>query len=578
MKPTSVMKHLCLFFGGLLLAAGAGPMPATGIFPAGHLSAAPQKDIDADGWGGLRFKFNGTLFAADDSGQEPENDEVEEEDNGGSGAVPVESGQGLAVVEFSFTPEAELVIVTNLASPDAAGFRLDPPWRLELSGGRYRVEARAAGHLPLAKEFEVASEEPVRLELQFTPEPTSAPLLIITQPPGAELFLDGEPVGKAPQTLESLEFGTYRIGAYLNSDEDNRVVFEGNLVFNQESPGSLELTLEREQRRFEGEWYEQAVADRLAAEAEEKAYRKARIRNPVEIRLKLAALGDKKVTRLGDFSRDLFRLLRVGDRLRVELAGRKHLVWKRSRQRSAAFRNQVRALWTNRPIELKYAKDPARVILVEPGGSLVGTVGYRLYRRANDQPLLDLGRAMHELQGITLHTLAPDGLITLLTFGGRNVAVNGRSLRSTAQLGVMRLKAADRKLELTWEEAPQRVLVVSRKNTVLKPAVASVALNLNQKELVDLGAAGRVQSFHRFSRHPDGRWRHVAKEPPIGLPVAMDLNSDEVGPHPVSGQYKREWLIEYETAEGKRATRQVPMDYTVGEVAHPVRSTEFIRR
>ena len=577
MKPRTVMNHFRIVFGGLLLAADVGPVPATGIFPVDNVSVVPQKGIDVDGWGGLGFKFNGTRFAAEDSGQEPGIDEVEE-DSGGSREVPVESDQGLGMVEFTFSPEAELVIVTNLASPDAAGFRLDPPWRLELSGGRYRVEAQAAGHLPLSEEFEVASEEPVRLELQFTPEPTSAPLLVTTKPPGAELFLDAEPMGKAPQTLESLEFGTYRIGAYLNSDADNRVVFEGNLHFNQESPGSLELTLEREQRRFEGEWYERAEAERLAAEAEEKAYRKARIRNPVEIRLKLAALGDKKVTRLGDFSRDLFKLLRAGDRLRVELAGRKHLVWKRSRQRSDAFRNQVRALWTNRPIELKYAKDPARVIVVEPGGSLVGTVGYRLYRRANDQPLLDLGGAMHELQGITVHTLAADGLTTLLTFGGRNIAVNGRSLRSTAQLGLMRLRAADRKLELTWEEAPQRVLVVSRKNTVLKPTVASVALNLNQKELVDLGAAGRVRSFHRFSRHPDGRWRHVAKEPAIGLPGTMDLNSDEVGPHPVSGQYKREWLIEYETVEGKRATRQVAMDYTVGEVDHPVRSSEFIRR
>ena len=556
--------------------APARPLPPS-VFPVDELSLAPHKGTDAEVRSGFKLESGGDRFATDEPGQGISNEQGEK-DNGGSGTDPVQPGQGLSVVEFTFTPEADLVIVTNLASPDAPGFRLDPPWRLELSGGRYRVEAQAAGHLPLAEEFEVAAEEPVRLELQFTPEPTSAPLLITTTPPGAELFLDAEPVGKAPQTLESLEFGTYRIGAYLNSDADNRVVFEGDLVFNQESPGTLELTLEREQRRFEGEWYERAEADRLAAEAEEQAYRKARIRNPVEIRLKLAALGDKKVTRLGDFSRDLFKLLRVGDRLRVELAGRKHLVWKRSRRRSDAFRSQVKALWTNRPIELEYAKDPARVILVEPGGSLVGTVGYRLYRRFNDHPILDLGGAMHKLQGVTLHTLAADGSTTLLTFGGRNMVVNGRPLRSTRQLGFRWLRAADSKLELTWEEAPQRVLVVSRKNTVLKPEVASVALNLNQKELVELGVPGQVQSFHRFTRNPDGSWRHAAKEPAVGLPGTMDLNFDEVGPHPVSGQYKREWLIEYETAEGKRATRQVAMDYTVGEVAHPVRSTEFIRR
>ena len=577
MTPTSAMKHLSLVFSGLLMSACVGPLLSPGNFLPESLSLAPHKGIDADVQGGFRFTSGENRFAAEDAGQGLGTDEVED-DNGGSGADPVQPGQGLSVVEFTFTPEAELVIVTNLASPDAPGFRLDPPWRLELSGGRYRVEAQAAGHLPLAEEFEVSAEEPVHLQLQFTPEPTSAPLLITTTPAGAEIFVDGRLVGKSPQTLESLEFGTYRIGAYVYSDADNRVAFEGFVVFNQDSPGSLELTLELEQRRFEGEWYERPEAERLAAEAEQKAYRKVRIRNPVEIRLELAALGDKKVTRLGDFSRDLFRLLRVGDRLRVELAGRKHLVWKRSRRRSDAFRSQVKALWTNRPIELEYAKDPARVILVEPGGSLVGTVGYRLYRRFNDHPILDLGGAMHKLEGVTLHTLAADGSTTLLTFGGRNIVVNERPLRSTRQLGFIWLRAADSKLELTWEEAPQRVLVVSRKNTVLKPTVASVALNLNQKELVELGVAGRVQSFHRFTRNPDGSWRHAAKEPAFGLPGTMDLNSDEVGPHPVSGQYKREWLIEYETAEGKRATRQVAMDYTVGEVAHPVRSTEFIRR
>ena len=571
------MKHLCLVSSGLLLAACAGPPLPQSIFRVDHLSLAPHTGIDSDVQDRFSFKSGANRFAAEEAEQGLGSEEVEEE-IAGSEAVPVEPEQGLTVVEFTFTPEADLVILTNLASPDAPGFRLDPPWRLQLSAGRYRVEAQSVGYLPLTKEFEVSAEVPVHLQLQFAPEPTSAPLLINTTPAGAELFVDGQPVGKAPLTLESLDFGTYRIGAYVYSDADTRVAFEGFVVFNQDSPGSLELTLELEQHRFEGDWYKRAEAERRAAEAEEKAYRKARTRNPLEIRLKLADLGDKKVTRLGDFSRDLFRLLRVGDRLRVDLAGRKHLVWRRSRRRNDAFRSQVKALWTNRPIELEFADDPARVILVEPGGSLIATVGYRLYRRLNDQPILDLGGAMHELQGITLHTLAADGSTTLLTFGGRNIVVNGCSLRSTRQLGFMWLRAADRKLELKWEEAPQRILVVSRKNTVLKPTVASVALNRNQKELVDLGVAGRVQAIHRFTRHPEGAWRHVAKEPGIGLPGAMDLNSDEVGPHAVAGQYKREWLIEYEAAEGKSATRQVALDYTVGEVDHPVRSSEFIRR
>ena len=68
------------------------------------------------------------------------------------------------------------------------------------------------------------------------------------------------------------------------------------------------------------------------------------------------------------------------------------------------------------------------------------------------------------------------------------------------------------------------------------------------------------------------------KERRGGLPVPMDLNSDEVGPHEVSGVYTREWLIDYDTPEGNRATRQIALDYTVGDVPNRVEALEFLRR
>ena len=585
------MRYLCLFFTGLLLVACAPAItpPVTAALPSsveliGDVYHIPNEGVEVNGASGFRLEPGTYQFATDKAGHRL-TIHIVEIDSPDPRFIRVEPGPGYAVAEFTFSPEADLVIVADAASPGEPGLGLDSPWRVELDAGRYRLEAQAEGHLPLAQEFEVLPNEPVHLDLQFTPRPTSAPLLITATPAGAELFVDGARVGDAPQNLEAVEFGTHRILAYVYRDSDNRVAFEDDVVFSEDSPGVLELSLDVEQRRFEGEWYQRAEAERFEAErrlrerlAEEEAYRAARAGDPLEIRLQLSALPDKAVTTPEDFSRALFMVLRVGDRLRVDLDGTDYLVWKRSNQASAAFQAQVEALWNDQPLEVDYADDPVRSILVEPGSSLVTTVAYRLYRRVNDHPILDLRAEMHDLRGISVNTLAADGGTTLLTFGGENVVVNGRRVESTRQLGFVQLGAGDRELELAWDETPERVLVVSDRNTVAQPTLPSLELNLNQKHVVDLGVDGSVQSIQRFTGHPDGTWRYFTKELMGGLPGSMDLDADEVGPHTDSGDYTREWLIHYETADGKRATRQVALDYMVGDVVQPVESQNFIRR
>ena len=588
------MRALCLFFAALLVVACAGSTRGPeAVLPPGVVLEngvyyIPLDGVEVNGRNGFRLDPGWYRFATDQPGHRLEVHEVEI-GNRDPRRIQVEPGPGFAVAGFTFTPEADSVTVASVASPGAPDLSLDPPWRIELDAGRYRVEARAEGQLALARDFAVAANEPVSLDLRFTPRPTSAPLRITTTPAGAELFVDGAAVGEAPHRLDALEFGTHRISAYVYADSDKRVAFEDEVVFGEESPDLLELTLRVEQRRFEGAWYERAEAERLLAArtlrerlAEEEAYRSARANDPVEVQIPLPGLTDKRSVTLAEFSRALFVLLRVGDRARVDLAGTQHLVWKRSVRADAAFQEQVEALWNNQPLALDYAEDPARVIPVEPEveptPSLISAVAYRLYRRLNDRPILDLGAAMHDLPGISVHTIAAEGATTVLTLGGAGVALDGRNVASSGELGFGRLAAGDRTLELTWDEAPELVLMVSERNPAAQPALASRELNLNQKRLVELGVEGRVHSFHRFTALPDGTWRFVTKERVDGLPLPMDLDSDEVGPHETSGQYRREWLIDYETADGRLATRQVMVDYTVGEVAHPVRSPEFIRR
>ena len=584
----------CLFLAASLAAACAGSARAPeAVLPPGVVLEdgvyyIPLAGVEVNGRNGFRLEPGWYRFATDQPGHRLEIREVEI-GNRDPRRVQVEPGQGFAVAEFTFTPEADAVIVASVEPPGAPDLSLDPPWRIELDAGRYRVEARAVGQLALAQEFAVAANEPVSLDLRFAPRPTSAPLSITTTPPGAELFVDGAAVGEAPQNLDALEFGTHRISAYAYVDPDNRVAFEDEVRFGENSPNRLDLTLNVEQRRFEGDWYERTDAERLFAAralrerlAEEEAYRSARANDPVEVQIPLPGLTDKRSVTLDEFSRALFVLLRVGDRVRVDLAGTNYLVWKRSVRPDAAFEEQVEALWNNEPLLLDYAEDSVTVIPVEPPveppPSLVSAVAYPLYRRLNERPILDLGAAMHDLPGISVHTIASGGATTLVTLGGAAVALDGRDVESSGELGFLRLAAGDRTLELSWDEVPELVLVVSERASAAEPTLASRELNLNQKRLVELGVEGRVHSFHRFTALPDGTWRFVTKEQVEGLPLPMDLNSDEVGPHETSGQYRREWLIDYKTADGRLATRQVAVDYAVGEVAHPVRSPDFIRR
>jgi formylglycine-generating enzyme required for sulfatase activity len=81
---------------------------------------------------------------------------------------------------------------------------------LDLPTGKYEVEA-SRGEWRLSEEVEVRRAETARVTLAFA----TAPVTIASEPSGAEVFVDGKPLGRAPVRAE-LPVGTHHIAASLD--------------------------------------------------------------------------------------------------------------------------------------------------------------------------------------------------------------------------------------------------------------------------------------------------------------------------------------------------------------------------
>jgi hypothetical protein len=118
---------------------------------------------------------------------------------------------------------------------------LDAP--LLLAAGPHTVRAQRAGDEAAEKKIQVVSGEKleVALELHAAPKvPTTAHLTIATQPPGAELTIDGRFAGKEPWT-GTLDPGGHQVRASLKGYVDAK----GEIVLSagQERTLTLDLSL-----------------------------------------------------------------------------------------------------------------------------------------------------------------------------------------------------------------------------------------------------------------------------------------------------------------------------------------------
>lgn len=111
------------------------------------------------------------------------------------------------------------------------------PATLSLEPDTHRIELLKEGYVPWEARIEITggNDEPVNAQLL----PARASLSILTEPPGADISVDGEPRGKSPLGIEGLEPGTYTVSASMQ----DRVPQEEEISLGRSETAQLKLVL-----------------------------------------------------------------------------------------------------------------------------------------------------------------------------------------------------------------------------------------------------------------------------------------------------------------------------------------------
>ena len=109
--------------------------------------------------------------------------------------------------------------------PEGAAVRILAPWQeppvaaghgaveAKLPAGSYRVQAQLPGYLPLDEPARILPLQTTKVAHTLLVRPAS--LTVSTVPPGAQVRLDGKPVGESPVTLERVAAGDHEVVAEL---------------------------------------------------------------------------------------------------------------------------------------------------------------------------------------------------------------------------------------------------------------------------------------------------------------------------------------------------------------------------
>ena len=121
----------------------------------------------------------------------------------------------LLVMAFLLTARSLQVVVVaeGPASISVDGLTLPFGDRYLLRPGSYQVSARAEGYHPLTQDVTVDDRDSQRVELVLKPLPGL--LSVESDPPGAQVLIDGDPVGITPLTALPVEAGEHQLTLQL---------------------------------------------------------------------------------------------------------------------------------------------------------------------------------------------------------------------------------------------------------------------------------------------------------------------------------------------------------------------------
>lgn len=132
-------------------------------------------------------------------------------------SIVLSEGQRTAV-HLKLDPIMGLVLIHSV--PEAAEVTIDGAYRgatplllTDLPVGRYRMQVGKTGYVQRELELLIENRTPQRIDVNLTSD--TATLVLTSDPPGADVALDGVPRGKTPATIERIPEGDIRIQVTL---------------------------------------------------------------------------------------------------------------------------------------------------------------------------------------------------------------------------------------------------------------------------------------------------------------------------------------------------------------------------
>lgn len=443
-----------------------------------------------------------------------------------------------------------------------------------LPAGTYTVQAKLKGFQPGTQEVVLDGVTPGEILIQLEKIPTHGPVWITPSREKANLLVDGKAVGRGKIKLNRIRFGSLNIEGIEPLTRTTR--WYGTVHADHQSEKGSRLSLPMTlQRKYKGQWLEGTKALAL----EQADYNRKKVRNPVMVTLNAGPELLTKIRASGeDAQQNLFKVMRPGDRIRIQGNDGTWILWKRTIEMDEAFLEAMEN-FTAGIVQTPAWKSesPAQTAKAKADPQWIAQAAFLLHHLRSPLPLVDLEPG--QLKSCeTIYRSVKDKELTLLAKGGAGLNFGpGVPVVRQDDFVMANIPAGASPLEIKWNRPPNRLLVVSDTPGAVISHVDPVQLQIHDKEIINLGPKA-VKTIIRMTRLPDTPvWdrEEISALSPLGVP--LDLSFDEIGPHDHQGQYIRSWIVRYKDGAGT-TQRQLTAPYAVGEQVREGRTDIFFRR